>query len=232
MEDENAADLLIDAAGILNVVQEHEPLLRVRHQRLESTRRRSRVPHLAEEPSLETVSQTNLTKGHYVVDCPIAPHLLSRISTVGMRPHQNLWRNEFTHCRYTAAACDADEFQSSRYTLRPPIFSRPRRTEICIAVTVYNEDEILLGRTLQAILQNIKYLCTREKHAVWNKDAWKRVAVCIIGDGRAKFDQRALSLLAALGLYQDGVAVGSIDGERTQAHIFEVALQTPFKGPL
>jgi chitin synthase len=86
---------------------------------------------------------------------------------------------------------------------------------------VYNEDDILLGRTLQTLMQNIKYLCNL-KHEQWNKDGWKKIVVCIVGDGRRRFDLRAYSLLAALGLYQEGVAAEIVEDEETQARIYEV----------
>jgi chitin synthase len=102
-------------------------------------------------------------------------------------------------------------------------------TEIVIAVTVYNEDDVLLARTLRGILRNIKHLCEMEDHPFWGKDAWKKIVVCIVGDGRANFDPRSLSLLAALGLYQDGVSVQSVNNEQTQVHIFEAQFQNFLK---
>ena len=38
------------------------------------------------------------------------------------------------------------------------------------------------------------------------KDGWKKVVVCIVSDGRLKINSRTLSVLAAMGVYQEGVA--------------------------
>ena len=223
MEMRSTDDDLVDAAQTLRTVrleQEHEPLLQARHQRYGSTRPSVASPSQTDTSS-QSVSQTQLTGGHYIVDCPVAPQLVSKVSTSGVRQGMRLSRTEFTHCRYTAVTCDPNGFHSSQYNLRPLIFARPRPIEIFIAVAVYNEDDILLGRTLQTLLQNIKHLCNL-KDEQWNEDGWKKVVVCIVGDGRAKFNSRAYSLLAAMGLYQEGVAVQSVDGQKTQAHVFEV----------
>jgi chitin synthase len=224
MEHQDSDDLPVDAAQVLRTVEvqiEHEPLLQVRHRGFEAIRPQGR--NLTQtDKGPQTVSQTQLTNGHYIVDCPVAPQLLSKVSTSGMHPHQ-IYRDEFSHTRYTAVNCDPNEFLASHYTLRPRLFARPRTIELFIAVTVYNEEDILLGRTLETVLQNIKYLCALNK-GQWDKDGWKKIVFCIIGDGRAKFHRRAYSLLAALGLYQEGIAVECVDGRYTQAHIYEVHL--------
>lgn len=232
MEHLNADDLPVDAAQVLRTVEvqiEHEPLLQIRHRRFEAIPSQGRnLPPTDNAP--QTVSQAQLTNGHYVVDCPVAPQLLSKVSTSGIHPHQIPHRDEFSHTRYTAVNCDPNEFQSSHYTLRPRLFARPRTIELLIAVTVYNEDDILLGRTLETVLLNIKHLCALKK-GQWNKDGWKKIVFCIIGDGRANFDRRAYSLMAALGLYQKGIAVQSLEGQDTEAHIYEVHISFLWMAP-
>lgn len=50
--------------------------------------------------------------------------------------------------RYTAATCDPDEFMRKKYTLRPYLYGR--RTELFIVMTMYNEDEVLFVKTMNA----------------------------------------------------------------------------------
>ena len=57
---------------------------------------------------------------------------------------------EFTTMRYTAATCDPNEFQNSGFTLRQALYDPPRRTELFIVMTMYNEDEVLFTRTMNA----------------------------------------------------------------------------------
>jgi len=48
--------------------------------------------------------------------------------------------------RYTAATCDPNDFVSEGYTLRQMLYEPRRKTELFIAITMYNEDEEFLGR--------------------------------------------------------------------------------------
>lgn len=90
---------------------------------------------------------------------------------------------------------------------------------------------MLLTRTLHGVVKNIQHLCKRDRSKIWGayivafgasaifrwltihttlsstgKDGWKKVVVCIVSDGRKKIHSRSLSVLAAMGVYQDGVA--------------------------
>jgi len=60
------------------------------------------------------------------------------------------------------------------------------------------------------------------------------VVVCIVSDGRAKINARTLSVLAAMGVYQDGVAKNEVAGKPVTAHIYEYTTQRelalPFLG--
>lgn len=51
------------------------------------------------------------------------------------------------------------------------------------------------------------------------------VVVCIVSDGRAKINARTLSVLAAMGVYQDGVAKNEVAGKPVTAHIYEYTTQ-------
>ncbi len=55
---------------------------------------------------------------------------------------------EFCKMRYTAATCDPDEFMASRYSLRQYLYKR--ETELFIVMTMYNEDEVLFVKTMNA----------------------------------------------------------------------------------
>ena len=85
------------------------------------------------------------------------------------------------------------------------MYEPARKTELFIVMTMYNEDEELFTRTMQGVIRNVAHLCTRERSKTWGKDGWKKVVVCIVSDGRQKINSRTLSVIAAMGCYQDGV---------------------------
>lgn len=165
----------------------------------------------------KTIKRVELYYGNLVLDCPIPSRLLNRLNDRESR--------EFTHMRYTAATCDPDNFKNERYTLRQVLFDPPRRTELFIVLTMYNEDEELFCRTLHGVMTNIAHLCTRERSKTWGKDGWKKVVVCIVSDGRAKINARVLSVLASMGVYQEGVGKNVVNGKPVTAHIYEYTTQ-------
>lgn len=114
--------------------------------------------------------------------------------------------NEFTRMRYSAATCDPNAFQDSGFTLRQQHYDPPRRTELFIVMTMYNEGEELFCRTMHGVIKNIAHLCKRDRSKMWGKEGWKKVVVCIVSDGRAKINSRTLSVIATMGAYQDGIA--------------------------
>ncbi|KAK0548347.1 Chitin synthase 4 [Tilletia horrida] len=165
----------------------------------------------------KTVKRVELYHGNLVLDCPVPSKLLEKLNDRESR--------EFTHMRYTAATCDPDNFKDERFTLRPVLFDPPRRTEMFIVLTMYNEDEELFTRTMHGVMSNIAHLCTRERSKTWGKDGWKKVVVCIVSDGRKKVHARTLSVLAAMGVYQEGVAKNMVNGKNVEAHIYEYTTQ-------
>ena len=83
--------------------------------------------------------QVELQQGNLVLDMPVPSHIIPKgIET----------KEEMTTLRYTAATCDPDEFMRSKYTLRPYLYGR--KTELFIVMTMYNEDEVLFTRTMNA----------------------------------------------------------------------------------
>ncbi|PYH48993.1 chitin synthase class I [Aspergillus saccharolyticus JOP 1030-1] len=168
----------------------------------------------------KTVKEVQLFNGNLVLDCPIAPKLLSQV------PHaEPPGRDEFTHMRYSAATCDPADFFEERFTLRQKLFAKPRHTELFIAVTMYNEDDFLFARTMIGVFKNIEYMCSRTSSKTWGKDAWKKIVVCVISDGRAKINPRTRAVLAGLGCYQDGIAKQQVNGKDVTAHIYEYTTQ-------
>ncbi|GAA5928047.1 hypothetical protein JCM3775_002798 [Rhodotorula graminis] len=165
----------------------------------------------------KTVKRVQLTQGNLVLDCQVPPKLLERCPRKDSR--------EFTHMRYTAATCDPDDFLDEKYALRQILYETPRRTELFIVLTMYNEDEKLFCRTMHGVMKNIQHLCSRKKSRTWGENGWQKVVVCIVSDGRAKINARTLSVLAAMGVYQDGVAKNEVAGKPVTAHIYEYTTQ-------
>lgn len=94
-----------------------------------------------------------------------------------------------------------------------------------IVMTMYNEDSILLLRTLNAVIKNIAHLCSRDRSKTWGRDAWQKVVVCIVADGRKVVNPRVLRVLQLMGVYAEGVAKDTVAGKEVQAHIFEYTSQ-------
>jgi len=167
----------------------------------------------------KTVKEVQLFNGNLVLDCPVPPRLLNQV------PHaQPPERDEFTHMRYSAATCDPSEFYEERFTLRQKLFAKPRHTELFIVVTMYNEEDELFARTMMGVIKNIEHMNSRTNSKTWGKDAWKKIVVCVVSDGRAKINPRTRSVLAAMGVYQDGIAKQQVNGKDVTAHIYEVSL--------
>lgn len=163
----------------------------------------------------KTKKKVALTQGNLVLDCPVPSKLKGFLTRRG--------DEEFETMRYTAVTCDPEEFPTSHYTLRPCLADR--HTELFIAITLYNEDEVLLTRTLHGVFKNIAHLCSRSKSRTWGTDGWKKVVVAIIADGRKKVHPRVYDCLAALGVYQEGVAKNVVNGKRVEAHLYEYTTQ-------
>jgi chitin synthase len=168
----------------------------------------------------KTVKEVQLFKGNLVLDCPIPPRLLNQVDHA--QPPE---RDEFTHMRYSAATCDPADFDAERFTLRQKLFAKPRHTELFIVVTMYNEEDELFARTMTGVIKNIEYMNSRTNSKTWGKDAWKKIVVCVVSDGRAKINPRTRAVLAALGVYQDGIAKQQVNGKDVTAHLYEVRLR-------
>ncbi|KAI9496241.1 chitin synthase 1 [Zychaea mexicana] len=163
----------------------------------------------------KTTRKVKLTRGNLVLDCPVPTRYLQAVPIKESK--------EFTHMRYTAATCDPKDFATSGYTLRQQLLER--QTELFIVLTMYNEDEILFARTMHGVMKNIAHLCGRDRSKTWGHNGWQKVVVCVVSDGRNKINQRTLSLLATLGVYQDGVAKNMVGDKEVTGHIYEYTTQ-------
>ena len=122
----------------------------------------------------------------FVQEYPVPPSLLE-----GLKQKTDY---EFLQMRYTAATCDPLDF-AKRHTLRQVAWAEKRQTEVFIAITLYNEDGELLARTIHGVIKNIPHLC---KERVLGPDGWKKIVVCVIADGREKFDPKVSRLIVEL----------------------------------
>lgn len=163
----------------------------------------------------KTIKKAKLVAGNYVVDCPVPKALLStygRMISDGNR--------EMSFMRYTAATCGPSNYTAFNYSLRQSLYHPKRETEIMVCITMFNENDVLLGRTLKGVFENIADLNQRGDPA-WGDGLWRKVVVTIICDGRIHVNLRAQQLMAALGCYQEGYAKSKINDKTVKAHIYE-----------
>ncbi|KAI9682716.1 MAG: Chitin synthase, class 2 [Trizodia sp. TS-e1964] len=168
--------------------------------------------------------EVKLINGELILECKIPTILYSFL------PRRD--EIEFTHMRYTAVTCDPDDFVSRGYKLRQNIGTTSRETELFICVTMYNEDEIDFTRTMHAVMRNITHFCSRSKSRTWGKDGWQKIVVCIVSDGRQKIHPRTLDALAAMGIYQDGIAKNLVNQREVTAHVYEYTTQVSLDSDL
>lgn len=179
-------------------------------------------------PKRGLTRKVKLTRGHWIVDHHVPTAVRNAVEpkwSTGVKS------NEFSHMRYTAATCDPDDFTPDNgWTLRTTS-QYQRDTELLIAITYYNEDRILLARTLHGVMLNIRDICKSKASKFWRRSAeegrpgWQRIVVSLIFDGIDPCDKEVLDLLATVGVYQDGVMKKKVDGKETVAHIFEYTTQ-------
>lgn len=168
--------------------------------------------------------EVRLVNGELILECKIPTILYSFL------PRRD--DIEFTHMRYTAVTCDPDDFVSRGYKLRQNYGSTMRETELFICITMYNENEIDFTRTMHNVMRNISHFCSRAKSRTWGKDGWQKIVVCIISDGRQKVHPRTLDALAAMGVYQDGIAKNLVNQKEVTAHVYEYTTQVSLDSDL
>ncbi|KAJ7124787.1 chitin synthase [Mycena crocata] len=169
--------------------------------------------------------KVKLTRGHFIAEYAVPTAVHNAIET----KYSATKSTEFSHMRYTAATCDPDDFTANGWSLRTKDYGR--ETELLIAVTSYNEDSTLYARTLHGVMLNVRDICKTRKSKFWRTNAeagqpgWQKIVVALIIDGLEAMDKSVLDILATVGVYQDGVMKKKIDGNETEAHIFEYATQ-------
>ncbi|KND91637.1 Chitin synthase 2 [Tolypocladium ophioglossoides CBS 100239] len=174
-------------------------------------------------PQMST-KEVQLINGELVLECKIPTILYSFL------PRRN--EVEFTHMRYTAVTCDPDDFVDRGYKLRQSIGRTTRETELFICITMYNEDEFCFTRTMHAVMKNIAHFCSRSRSRTWGETGWQKIVVCIISDGREKINPRTLDALAAMGVYQHGIAKNYVNNRAVQAHVYEYTTQVSLDSDL
>lgn len=168
--------------------------------------------------------EVKLINGELILECKIPTILYSFL------PRRD--EIEFTHMRYTAVTCDPDDFVSKGYKLRQNIGNTTRETELFICITMYNEDEINFTRTMHAVMKNISHFCSRSKSRTWGEHGWQKIVVCVVSDGRQKIHPRTLDALAAMGVYQEGIAKNFVNQREVQAHVYEYTTQVSLDSDL
>ncbi|KAH3670501.1 hypothetical protein OGAPHI_001016 [Ogataea philodendri] len=153
--------------------------------------------------------------GNLILDNPIPSTLYNFLPLKG--------EDEFDYMKYSAVTSGPDEFEEEGFTLRT--HEMGRETEIVVCITMYNEDEVALTRTLHAVFKNIAYLSKRTNSSTWGKDSWKKVVVLIVADGRNKISAGVLQILSAMGIYQEGISKSLVNQKEVQAHLFEYTTQ-------
>ncbi|APA12817.1 hypothetical protein sscle_10g075870 [Sclerotinia sclerotiorum 1980 UF-70] len=171
-----------------------------------------------------TKREVKLINGELILECKIPTILYSFL------PRRD--EVEFTHMRYTAVTCDPDDFVARGYKLRQNMGATARETELFICITMYNETEIDFTRTMHAVMKNISHFCSRSKSRTWGENGWQKIVVAIISDGRQKIHPRTLDALAAMGVYQDGIAKNLVNGREVQAHVYEYTTQVSLDSDL
>ncbi|KAH6855595.1 glycosyltransferase family 2 protein [Chaetomium sp. MPI-CAGE-AT-0009] len=171
-----------------------------------------------------TRREVQLINGELVLECKIPTILYSFL------PRRD--EIEFTHMRYTAVTCDPDDFVERGYKLRQTIGRTARETELFICITMYNEDEYGFTRTMHAVMKNISHFCSRNRSRTWGEFGWQKIVVCIVSDGREKIHPRTLDALAAMGVYQHGIAKNYVNQKAVQAHVYEYTTQVSLDSDL
>ncbi|KAH3680390.1 hypothetical protein WICMUC_000321 [Wickerhamomyces mucosus] len=170
------------------------------------------VPEVSQRRKIEV----GLLNGNLILDCPVPDRILERYSGKNIDDSR-----EFKFMRYQAATCDPKDFGNANFSLRQRYYKRPREIEMMVVITLYNESDVLLARSLKGVLANLKHLESRKRSSTWGQDSWKKVVVCIVADGRSKINESAQALLAGLGVYQEGFARNAVNDKKVVSHIYE-----------
>ncbi len=128
---------------------------------------------------------------------------------------------EYTHCRYTPVVTeDPRDFGVDGYTLR--LQREDRRIRLLVCVTLYNEDQDTLRKTLLGVCDNLEVLYEKFALADGRKGMdWQEVAVVIIQDGLANADASVIAAATVQGFFSPVVLQSDVLGTPTSCHLFE-----------
>jgi chitin synthase len=128
---------------------------------------------------------------------------------------------EYTHCRYTPVVTeDPRDFGIDGYTLR--LQREDRRIRLLICVTLYNEDQDTLRKTMLGICDNLEVLYDKFTLADGRKGLdWQEVAVVIIQDGLQMADPSVIAAATVQGYFSPVVLQQDVLGTPTSLHLFE-----------
>lgn len=130
---------------------------------------------------------------------------------------------EFTHLRYLPVLpADPLKFTPDGYKLRAKLMNR--KIKFLINITMYNEDEMEMNDTLQAVCDNLEFMesINRGKRAIW-----QQAAVIIVSDGRTKMNTGTKKWMEKRGLFDEQLMTVQEQGlpAQPQNHVFEFTVQ-------
>jgi len=127
---------------------------------------------------------------------------------------------QFTHLRYTCCvSAKPITFTSDGYRLQ--CFEKGYRIKCLHVVTMYNEDDKELVRTLRGLCFNLQHLAQVE-----GPDVWKKFAVAIVIDGRTKANKETLRYASSAGFFSEELMNDALDQNMSPTmHLFEYTAQ-------
>jgi chitin synthase len=127
---------------------------------------------------------------------------------------------QFTHLRYTCCvSAKPITFTSDGYRLQ--CFEKGYRIKCLHVVTMYNEDDKELLRTLRGLCFNLQHLAQVE-----GPDVWKKFAVVVVIDGRTKANKETLRYAASAGFFSEDLMNDALDQNMSPTmHLFEYTTQ-------
>ena len=132
--------------------------------------------------------------------------------------------DQFTSLRYTAVVSKKPiQFTPDGYRLQS--FEKGYRIKCFTVITMYNEDEKELERTLRGVCLNLQHMVQ-----VQGPDFWKKFCVCVVSDGRVKANKGTLEYAEAQGFFDQNLMDESVakmeEGElKPTMHLFEYSSQ-------
>lgn len=154
------------------------------------------------------------------VPCPLVGRILET-DAVPPRPDDP---EEFQCMFYTSSSTKNIKNFRNEYPLRCMLQNRPPPS-LMVVITMYNEDDNELKMTMRKVANNVNHLRTKQLPGYMNDEAWQKILVCIVSDGRTKANPKTLSWLSKVGLYDEKALTINSVGTDVQMHLFEYSLK-------